>query len=243
MLGLRSLLSACFLGFIAVIGVTGCGQGAGTTPAASIDGTTPEGASTATLVAETNNTTATTPATAPRKPTEAELHPEVVIKTSLGDIRVKLDAEKAPLTVDNFLENYVRRQFYSDTLIHYVASDSMIAAGGFTPKYEPKAVRAPIANEAKNGLSNKRGTLAMARDPQYAQSATSQFFINLADTPDLDHKNTDTSEDYGYCVFGEVIAGMEVVDAIAKVKVHDQGDFVSTPVEPVVILSVEEVAK
>jgi peptidyl-prolyl cis-trans isomerase A (cyclophilin A)/peptidyl-prolyl cis-trans isomerase B (cyclophilin B) len=165
----------------------------------------------------------------------------VLIKTSIGDIRVKLNAEKSPLTVENFLDNYVRRGYYSGTIIHYVKADDIIAAGGFTTQYEAKAPRAPILNEAANGLTNKRGTLAMARDPEFSQSATSQFFINLVDNPALDHRSPKSSEDFGYCVFGEIIAGMEVVDAIAAVQVHDEGDFISTPVEQITIVSIEQV--
>ena len=117
----------------------------------------------------------------------------------------------------------------------------MIIAGGYSPEFVPRETRAPIANEATNGLPHKRGTIAMIRDPEYAQSATSQFFINLKDNDSFNHRGTETSEEFGYCVFGEVISGMDVVDAIAATPVHDHGDFVSTPVTPVVIQSVEQV--
>jgi len=165
--------------------------------------------------------------------------PEVVIKTSLGEIRLQLDAEKAPVTVDNFLANYVNRGFYDDTAVHYVAKDSMVLAGGYTADLEPKETRAYIRSEADNGLKNLRGTIAMVRDPEHIDSATSQFFVNLVDNPSLDHKDTESAENYGYCVFGKVIEGMDVVDRIAGVEVADKGDFPNTPVQPVVIESIQ----
>jgi cyclophilin family peptidyl-prolyl cis-trans isomerase len=168
------------------------------------------------------------------------LNPEVLIKTSAGDIRIRLDAEKSPQTVANFLDKYVRGGFYDGTIVHYVEEGSMIAGGGFDDRYQAKFARAAIQSEAQNGLKNKRGTIAMARDPADANSATSQWFINLVDNPSFDHKGTDSHEAFGYCVFGEVVEGMDVVDAIAKTPVHDKGEFVKTPVKPVVIQSVEE---
>lgn len=225
------------LAVTALLASAGCNRGETTAPTASIEGEAPAAESAANDVASNESTPTKKQKRA--KPKE-NLFPEVLIKTSLGEIRVRLNAEKAPVTVDNFLANYVRRGFYSGTVVHYVA-DTMAIAGGFTSDLQPKEVRAPILNEATNGLLNKRGTLAMVRDAEYSQSATSQFFINLADNPDLDHKSTESGADYGYCVFGEVIAGMEIVDAIAKVAVHDKGDFVSTPVEPIVIESIEQV--
>jgi peptidyl-prolyl cis-trans isomerase B (cyclophilin B) len=165
-------------------------------------------------------------------------HPIVVIKTSLGDITLKLDAEKAPLTVDNFLDNYVARGYYDQTVFHYVDDGFMIAAGGFAADLTPKTPRAEILNEAHNGLKNRRYTIAMARNPDYVNSATSQFFINLADNAALDYTSDETADTYGYCVFGEVVEGRDVVDRIAKVEVHDSSSFVKTPVEPVVIQSV-----
>lgn len=241
MTGLRCWFLATLTGFCALATSTGCGKGEAGVPAASIESNTAADASNATVVTATGDGSAATPASAPRKPAEVNLYPEVLIKTSLGEIRVKLDAKKAPITVENFLDNYVRRKFYEGTIVHYVAAESMAVAGGFTNDFTAKDPRAPIMNEAANGLLNKRGTIAMARDPQYAQSATSQFFFNLADNPALDHKSTESSDDYGYCVFGEVVSGIEVVDAMGKAAVHDQGDFVSTPVEPILILSVEQV--
>lgn len=218
-----------------LLAIAGCNRGESAPPAASIEtGTAQNGAP-----ADSTATPASTKTERP-KPKE-NLFPEVVIKTSKGAIRVRLNAEKAPVTVDNFLANYVHRGFYSGTIVHYIAADKMLIAGGFTSALEAKEPRAPILNEATNGLSNKKYTLAMVRDAEYAQSATSQFFINLADNTDLDHKSTDSGADYGYCVFGEVVEGQSVVDALAKSPVHDQGDFISTPVEPIVIESIEQV--
>jgi cyclophilin family peptidyl-prolyl cis-trans isomerase len=168
-------------------------------------------------------------------------HPVVTIKTSLGDITLRLDAEKAPLTVDNFLDGYVARGFYDQTIFHYVDNGFMIAAGGFATDLSPKQPRAEILNEAHNGLKNRRYTIGMARNPDYVNSATSQFYINLVDNAALDYKSDESAETYGYCVFGEVIEGQDVVDRIARTPVHDQDAFIKTPVEPVVIQSVVRV--
>jgi cyclophilin family peptidyl-prolyl cis-trans isomerase len=236
-----------FGGLLAIALLIHAGCGGGETPTASISGeASAEKAAKAKEAAPADEGFPEAPAMdspfkgAPVKPKE-NLYPEILITTSQGEIRVRLNAEKAPVTVDNFLMNYARRGFYEGTIVHYVAKGNIIAAGGFTAEFEAKEVRAPILNEATNQLSNKRGTLAMARDPEYAQSATSQFFINVVDNPALDHKGTESSEDYGYCVFGEVVAGMDIVDAIANAAVHDHGDFVSTPVEKIVIEKIEQV--
>ncbi len=167
---------------------------------------------------------------------EEELHPEVLIKTNLGTIRVRLNWEKAPRTVANFLYNYVETRFYDQTVFHYVDNGYMIAAGGYAVGLQEKQTQPPIPCEANNGLSNKRGAIAMARHPGYANSATSQFFINLVDNPGLDYQLADDMN--GYCVFGEVIEGMDVIDKIAQVTVHDQGEMAKTPVQAVIIESV-----
>lgn len=166
-------------------------------------------------------------------------HPLVLIKTSMGDIQVRLDAGKSPLTVDNFLTNYVDRGFYKDTVIHHVEPGVMVAAGGYTDDLRAKETRAEIRSEANNGLSNRRGTIAMARHPDFAHSATSQFFVNLADNAFLDYQEKEDGEPNGYCVFGEVIDGMEVIDAIAAVETTERGEFPSAPTTPIVILSIE----
>jgi cyclophilin family peptidyl-prolyl cis-trans isomerase len=140
--------------------------------------------------------------------------PQVELKTNLGIIVVELSPEKAPQTVANFLK-YAKDGFYDGTIFHRVIPGFMIQGGGFTPDFKQKPTRSPVRNEAENGLKNTVGTIAMARtsDPH---SATSQFFINLADTRDLDFRYP-TEQGYGYCVFGKVVKGMDVVERIARV--------------------------
>jgi len=159
---------------------------------------------------------------------------KVVIKTSKGDITVKLDPVKAPLTVRNFLD-YVDSGFYAGTIFHRVINGFMIQGGGLDRQLRQKETRAPVKNEAANGLKNKRGTIAMART-MVVDSATSQFFINVVDNAFLDFRSPDM-RGFGYCVFGEVVEGMDVVDAIKEVPTA-RGDV---PVETVEILSVERV--
>lgn len=159
----------------------------------------------------------------------------VLIKTNMGDIRVELNAEKAPITVANFL-NYTKSGFYNGTLFHRVIPGFMIQGGGFAPGMKEKETNPPIKNEAGNRLSNKRGTIAMARTSD-VNSATSQFFINLVDNNSLDHQGN-SPDAFGYCVFGKVIAGMDVVDKIARVKTGTVGDFGDVPAKDVVILQV-----
>ena len=169
---------------------------------------------------------------------EAELHPLALIETSEGDITVRLDMEKTPRTVENFLETYADRKHYDQTIFHYVEKGVMILGGGFTSDLELKETRAEIRNEAHSGLKNRRGTIAMARDPEYVHSGTCQFFFNLADNSSLDHKSRDNAEEYGYCVFGEVVEGMDVLGRIAKVEVRDTDEFPKLPVKSVVIQSI-----
>ena len=159
---------------------------------------------------------------------------KVLIKTNLGEMTVELYPDKAPKTVENFLA-YVNGKFYDGTIFHRVIDNFMIQGGGFTPELRQKATRPAIANEAKNGLSNTRGTLAMARtgDPN---SATAQFFINVVDNPRLDFTSEANGSTWGYCVFGKVIAGLDVVDKIKAVPTGAQGPFKSdVPTTPVVI--------
>ncbi len=162
-------------------------------------------------------------------------NPMVLIETSSGDILVELFAEKAPATVANFLA-YVDDGFYKNTIFHRVIKDFMIQGGGLTMRMEEKPAKAPVKNEADNGLSNLRGTIAMARtaDPH---SASAQFFINTEDNPELDHR-APIAEGYGYCVFGQVAEGMDVVDKIAKSKVKAVGVHEAVPVDSVVITGV-----
>ena len=176
--------------------------------------------------------------------TLADPFPMVLIKTNKGNIKVKLNGEKAPRTVENFMENYVKRGFYTDTIFHYVAKDFMITGGGYTATQEYKEPMTPIRNEAQNGLLNKRGTIAMMRHPDYIDSASSQFFINLVDNPSLDYvaSEDEATNTTGYCVFGEVVEGMEIADAIGGVAVSDDNaNLPSTPVEAVVVTGIEPV--
>lgn len=163
-------------------------------------------------------------------------NPKVLIKTTKGDITVELYQAKAPITVNNFL-TYVADKFYEGTIFHRVIPGFMIQGGGLTEEMHQKAARSAIKNEAGNGLKNLRGTLAMARTA-VVNSATCQFFINLVDNPDLNHSDN-TDEGFGYCVFGKVIDGMAVVDAIAQVPTGTRGGHRDVPREPVVILSAE----
>jgi cyclophilin family peptidyl-prolyl cis-trans isomerase len=164
----------------------------------------------------------------------------VVIETNYGDITVELNDEKAPQSVANFL-TYVDTLHYADTIFHRVIKDFMIQGGNFTVDMAPKKNRAPIKNEAANGLRNLRGTIAMART-NVVDSATSQFFINLKDNGFLDHKNT-SPQGYGYAVFGKVVKGMEVVDKISSTQTHTFKSFRDVPVEPVVIRSINRVTQ
>lgn len=159
-------------------------------------------------------------------------NPMVLLETSSGDILIELYADKAPATVANFLQ-YVDDGFYKNTVFHRVIKDFMIQGGGYSVRMEEKPTRAPIANEATNGLKNLRGTVAMARTAE-PHSAAAQFFINTVDNEDLDHTEP-TEEGFGYCVFGEVVEGIEVVDKIQKLKTKPQGIHTDAPVDMVVI--------
>lgn len=142
--------------------------------------------------------------------------PQVLLRTSMGDILLELYADRAPNTVNNFIR-YVEDGFYAGTVFHRVINGFMIQGGGMTADLQRKSTRGGVRNEADNGLTNDRGTIAMARtnDPH---SATSQFFINHRDNSSLNHRNKDSSSGWGYTVFGKVLQGMEVVDAIAAVE-------------------------
>ena len=159
-------------------------------------------------------------------------NPKVILETSKGEIVLELYADKAPETVKNFLA-YVDADFYNDTIFHRVIPDFMIQGGGFTADLQKKKTRAPIRNEADNGLSNQRGTIAMARTPD-PHSASAQFFINSKNNDFLNHRGK-TPQGWGYAVFGHVVEGMEVVDRISKVKTATRGRFRDVPAEPVII--------
>lgn len=164
--------------------------------------------------------------------------PIVVMKTSMGDIKIELYPDKAPISVQNFLQ-YVKSGHYDHTIFHRVIDNFMIQGGGFTANLTQKNTLAPIKNEAANGLKNTRGTLAMART-QEVNSATAQFFINVSDNTFLNHKSENPQE-YGYCVFGKVIEGMDVVDKIKSVDTTSQGPYRDIPVNPVEIISVTQI--
>jgi cyclophilin family peptidyl-prolyl cis-trans isomerase len=166
--------------------------------------------------------------------TPAELTTRVVMETSHGRIVIKLDVEKAPITVKNFLQ-YVDDGYYNGTIFHRVIADFMIQGGGFEKGMKEKKTRAPIKNEAGNDLSNERGSIAAART-SVPDSATAQFYINTKDNPFLDRVNS--SDKVGYCVFGRVIEGMDVVDAIRRVPTKMGGVHNDIPVEDVTILAV-----
>ena len=170
--------------------------------------------------------------------TAPTVNPKVLIKTNMGDITVELNAAKAPKSVENFLQ-YVKDGFYNGTIFHRVIDNFMIQGGGFTPDLRQKPTRPSIPNEAKNGLSNKRGTIAMARTPD-PNSATAQFFINLVDNRNLDYVSDERAETWGYAVFGQVVSGMDVVDKIKAVPTGPKGPFRSdVPTTDVVIEKVE----
>ncbi|WP_425916126.1 peptidylprolyl isomerase [Pseudomonas sp. GWSMS-1] len=156
-------------------------------------------------------------------------NPKVLLTTSLGEIEIELNAEKAPVSTANFL-SYVDSGYYAGTQFHRVIPGFMVQGGGFDASMQQKDTQAPIKNEADNGLHNVRGTLAMART-QVRDSATSQFFINHKDNAFLDNG----SRDFGYAVFGKVTRGMDVVDKIAQVPTANRGGHQNVPREPVLI--------
>jgi peptidyl-prolyl cis-trans isomerase B (cyclophilin B) len=161
----------------------------------------------------------------------------VVIETSLGNLNVELDGDKAPLTVANFLA-YVDDGFYDGTIFHRVIPNFMVQGGGFEPGMRQKKTKPTIVNESSNGLQNKRGTLAMART-NAPNSATSQFFINVKDNGFLD--KSQAQDGVGYCVFGRVTEGLDVLDKIKAVPTGDRGGHGDVPTKDVVILSVRRV--
>jgi cyclophilin family peptidyl-prolyl cis-trans isomerase len=166
----------------------------------------------------------------------AEKNPVVVMTTSKGNIRVELDAEKAPITTKNFLD-YVSQGHYDGLIFHRVIPGFMIQGGGMDAQMKEKKNSTPIKNEAANGLKNNLGTVAMART-NIVDSATSQFFINVKNNDFLNHRSTSPAE-FGYAVFGQVIEGMDVVQSIEKVKTGNRGHHQDVPVDAVVINSIK----
>jgi cyclophilin family peptidyl-prolyl cis-trans isomerase len=165
---------------------------------------------------------------------EVQKHPQAVMETSKGKIVIELFPDKAPVTVQNFI-SYAKAGFYNGTVFHRVIPGFMIQGGGFTPDMSQKKTNPQIKNEADNGLKNDRGTIAMARTPD-PDSATSQFFINVANNAPLNYKDRNN---WGYAVFGKVVEGMEVVDSIVNVQTGVRGPHRDVPVEPVTINKVE----
>jgi cyclophilin family peptidyl-prolyl cis-trans isomerase len=159
----------------------------------------------------------------------------VQLQTSLGAITIELYPEKAPLTVENFL-SYVENDFYNGTIFHRVIKGFMIQGGGFSPEMDQKETSAPVKNEATNGLTNSKGTIAMART-MVVDSATSQFFINLVDNPHLDHQS-ESPQGYGYCVFGKVTEGMDIVEKIGNVATSTKGSYQNVPEDSITIESI-----
>lgn len=162
-------------------------------------------------------------------------NPKVLLKTSKGDITLELYADEAPITVNNFL-SYVDDGFYDGTIFHRVIKGFMIQGGGYLPDLTLKTPGAMIKNEATNGLSNRRGTIAMGRKDT-PHTASVQFYINHVDNPGLDHQNT-SDEGFGYCVFGRVIEGLDVVDIIANSRIMTKNDMADVPRETIEIISI-----
>jgi len=218
--------------------VSGCGQGSGESPpAASLkspgdqagDQRRSDAESTVPAGRSKSRQQPARPAPRPEKP------PLVRFETTLGSFTVELDPEHAPQTVYSFLRNYVQRDFYDGMVVHHVTPDAYFVAGGFDETLTEKPGRAPIRNEAHNGLKNVRGAVAMLRDPADAHSATSVFLINVGNNAGLDHVNADSHENYGYCVFGKVVEGMDVVDRIVQQPTEKRDGFESIPTPLVVI--------
>ena len=160
----------------------------------------------------------------------------IKLNTNMGTITLELFADKAPITAANF-ENYVKSGFYNGTIFHRVINGFMIQGGGMEPGMKEKPTNAPIKNEADNGLSNELGTVAMARTPD-PDSASAQFFINVKDNKFLDHR-APTPDGWGYCVFGKVVDGMDVVERIKAVQTGNAGYHQDVPIEDVIIESAE----
>ena len=173
------------------------------------------------------------PTAAPASGTAPAAAPRVTLNTNLGAIVLELDPVRAPLTVQNFLQ-YVRDGHYHGTVFHRVIPGFMIQGGGFTPDMQQKPTRPPIALEDRSGLSNLRGTVAMART-QAPNSATAQFFINVVDNPMLDQPRS--PDGHGYAVFGRVVSGLDVVDRIRAVPTGRRGGHGNVPLQPVTILN------
>jgi cyclophilin family peptidyl-prolyl cis-trans isomerase len=214
---LKQNVSHLAIKFAFILILAGCGQGSGTT--ASIDGGEPSGGMT--------------------KADFDDARPTVRLRTSLGEMTIELDPMNAPIAVDNFL-GYVDRGKYDGTIFHQVVEGYMALGGGYDADLKERQADFSIRNEAHRSGKNLRGTIAMARAPDAIDSATNQFFLNLADNPNLDHRDR-TPADYGYCAFGKVVEGAGVLDKISSTTVTDQPDFAQIPTSPIVIESIRRV--
>lgn len=188
-----------------------------------------------TVLAQSSTEDQTANATLPT--TQIEENPTVILHTNFGIIELELFADKAPKSVENFI-TYVKSGHYDNTLFHRVIPNFMIQGGGFDIDFQQKPTNEPVVNEADNGLSNTRGTLAMARTMS-PHSATAQFFINVQDNTFLDHQGTYSGQAWGYAVFGQVSQGMDVVEAIRQVPTGRKSGHQDVPVDPVIIERVE----
>jgi cyclophilin family peptidyl-prolyl cis-trans isomerase len=228
---LRKSIFASFI-LIPVLALVGCQKsGDSTPPAAAI--TAPGGEKPESVAAPATEVT-------PVKSDQESQHPSFEFETTQGKFTVSLDAEKAPATVENF-RKYVARGQYNQTIFHEVSKTGVqiVLGGGYTADLKEKPTLTPIRNEADNGLKNRRATIAMARSPDIEDSASAQFFFNIADNDILDFKAR-TAKDYGYCVFGTVTAGMDVLDRIAQTPVHQVKDFPNLPMETITIKSIRQ---
>jgi len=226
------LITQAMFALVVLAGCGGDGQSDAQAPKAAIEGNASDAAAGSADAAPNSTDSDSGPAGAAQGDPK---HPVVEFQTNLGTFRLKLDAEEAPLTVDNFL-GYVARGHYDGTIFDQVFAGQGVIGGLYTPELEAKETQVPIRNEADNGLKNTRGSIAMVRAADAIDSATAHFFINVADNPSLDHSDR-TAAGFGYCVFGEVVEGMDVVDEISRQEVRDSADFQALPVETVLIES------
>ena len=232
---IRSAIATAAILVAAAGSIAGCSRSEGSVKAVATDAPA--------ALSQNAATTTLTPTSVARvaQSLPKPVDPMVVLHTTAGDITLHLFPERSPRTVENFLRVYAERGFYDQTIFHHAEPGQMLIAGGYTADLQRKPPRTAIYNESRNGLSNRRGTVAMIRDPDAPHSATSEFFVNLADNADFDFRTSDEDEVPGYCVFGEVIRGMDVIDRIAQLPTVSQGDFEKIPSPAVLIKSVERV--
>lgn len=210
--------------------LTGCNRSTSTVADATADHDHAGGTETADNMEATDHQHQDTEPAEPK-----DYFPTVVLKTTMGELTVKLDPKAAPRTVNNFM-HYVESGLYNQTIFHQVEAGYVALGGTYTPDLVERPSRYPIPNEAANGRKNLRGTIAMARQIEAIDSSTSQFYINLEDNPHLDHHG-DSPEEYGFCVFGELVEGLDVLEKISAVEVQEKDDFKKLPVETVLIES------